>query len=130
MEDFFIAVGVARFASRILLGGYFLFQGLNGFFAWVPVPKPQPLLAQFLSSWASLPALMRGAKCLQILCGLLLLINQSTGLALIALGGLVFGITQLQWHLNQNRKLAAGIGLSYLVTLVLHLSEIWVLIKV
>jgi len=127
-QIFLVMLGVVRIGLRVVMGSFFVFQGINGFFHFIPIPEPSPRLAHFLSVFSSVPGFMKAVKFGQVLLGLCLVINFATALALVLLGIQVFGIFQLQWFLNQNRKLAIRIGVMYLVTVFVHLSDIWRLI--
>jgi hypothetical protein len=123
-EGFLVLLGILRVGFRLSLGIYFFFQGFNGLFSLIPIPPPKPSLAYFLKAFETGPYFLSSVKIGQILCGLCLLLNQSVGLALVLLGILVFGIVQLQWHLNENKKLAVFIGALYGITFFLHFKEI------
>jgi hypothetical protein len=128
MEEVWLVLGVLRFLSRIALGGFFLFQGVNAFWGWVKIPEPSPKLAHFLSVLTSIPYLMTLIKVSQILCGLFLIIGHAVGLSLFVLGIQIYGIFQLQRLFNHNTPFAIKLALFYLVTLFLHFREFWDLI--
>ena len=128
MDDIWVIIGALRYLTRLSLGGYFLFQGLNAFVGWVKIPTPHPALAQFLSVFSSVPGFMLAVKVGQIVSGIGLILGEAVGLCLLILGIHVFGIFQLQWHFNHNKRLALGLGFFYLVTVFLHIREVGALL--
>jgi len=128
MDIFWLMIGIVRVVTRVGLGAFFIFHGLNAFLNWVPIPEPRKELAHFLSVFFSVPTFMTAVKLGQIVAGAGLLLGVGIGVSLLALGVLVFGIVQLQCHLNDNKRLSIQIALFYLVTLILHFREIWFLI--
>jgi hypothetical protein len=87
---------IASVIARYLLGLIFLVFGLNGFLHFIPMPPPTGLAAQFGGAifashyWV----LIFG---LQVLGGLLLLLNRFVVLALVLLGPVIVNI--LFFHL-------------------------------
>lgn len=124
IEFMWTALGSLRLLSRMGLGAYFLFQGLNAWFKFRAIPAPQPALQSFLSEFAKVKGFMAGIKISQVIFGLSLLLGQQIGLSLLGLGVLITGISLLQWQLNQNPKFVVYLVSFYLVTLVLHGQEI------
>jgi len=110
---------VAVLIARILLGFIFVFFGLNGLHPFLPMPPPPPgLVGQFMgvffaSHWVYVIA------ALQVIGGLLVLINRYTVLGLTILGPIIFNI--LTFHILMDPK---GIGPGVLAT-VLWLFLAW-----
>jgi putative oxidoreductase len=96
---------VAVLIARILLGFMFVFFGLNGLYPFLPMPAPPPgLVGQFMgvffaSHWVYVIAV------LQVISGLLILLNRYTVLGLTILGPIIFNI--LTFHILMDPK---GIG--------------------
>ena len=73
--------------ARILLGLIFLVFGLNGFYTFIPVPEYHPFMALLVSS-----ELILFVKTIEVLAGLLLLLNRYVLAALVLLGPVVVNI--------------------------------------
>ena len=102
--------------SRFLLGFIFLVFGLNGFLHFIPMPPPSGVAGQFMGAlFVSKYLLVVSA--LQVISGVLLLINRYVPLALTILGPIIVNI--LLFHVLMN---PAGFGLALLV------SVLWVLV--
>jgi putative oxidoreductase len=88
---------IAALISRILLGLLFVFFGLNGLHPFLPQPPvPDGLVGQFMtvffaSHWVQVIA------SLQVISGLLLLLNRYPVLGLVLLGPILFNI--LTFHI-------------------------------
>jgi putative oxidoreductase len=84
-------VKIASVIARYLLGLIFLVFGLNGFLRFIPMPPPKGLAAQFGDAifashyWVVVFGL-------QVLGGLLLLLNRFVVLALVLLGPIIVNI--------------------------------------
>src|SRR2546428_14179581 len=82
---------IASLIARLLLGLIFLVFGLNGFLHFIPMPPPKGLAAQFGGAifvshyWVVIFGL-------QVIGGLLLLVNRFVPLALVLLGPVIFNI--------------------------------------
>ena len=82
---------IASLIARYLLGLIFLVFGLNGFLHFIPMPPPEGLAAQFGGAifashyWVVIFGL-------QVLGGLLLLLNRFVVLALVLLGPVIVNI--------------------------------------
>jgi putative oxidoreductase len=82
---------MASVIARYLLGLIFLVFGLNGFLRFIPMPPPKGLAAQFGDAifashyWVVVFGL-------QVLGGLLLLLNRFAVLALVLLGPIIVNI--------------------------------------
>ena len=77
--------------ARILLGLTFLVFGLNGFFQFIKLPSPSGVALQFMSALviSHESVVIMG---LQVLAGMLLLLNRFVPLALFVLGPIVLNI--------------------------------------
>jgi putative oxidoreductase len=82
---------IAALIARILLGIMFTVFGLNGFLNFIPQPPPAGMVATFLGVLftSHYSAFIFG---IQLLCGILLLINQFVPLALTLLGPIIANI--------------------------------------
>ena len=95
--------------SRFLLGLIFLVFGLNGFLHFIPMPPPSGVAGQFLGSMFVTKYLLF-VFAVQLIGGVLLLINRFVPLALTILGPIIVNI--LLFHSLMN---PAGLGLALLV---------------
>ena len=81
----------AALISRLLLGLVFLVFGLNGFLHFIPMPPPAGIAGQFFGAiFASHYFVVIFG--LQVIGGLLLLINRYVPLALVLLGPIIVNI--------------------------------------
>jgi putative oxidoreductase len=82
---------IASLIARLLLGLIFVVFGLNGFLHFIPMPPPKGLAAQFGGAifvshyWVVIFGL-------QVIGGLLLLVNRFVPLALVLLGPVIVNI--------------------------------------
>ena len=82
---------IVTLISRLLLGFIFLVFGLNGFLHFIHMPPPTGIAAQFFTAifiskyWVVIFAL-------QVLGGVLLLVNRYVPLALVILGPIIVNI--------------------------------------
>jgi len=82
---------IASLIARLLLGLIFVVFGLNGFLHFIPMPPPKGLAAQFGGAifashyWVVIFGL-------QVIGGLLLLVNRFVPLALVVLGPVIVNI--------------------------------------
>ena len=97
--------------SRFLLGFIFLVFGLNGFLHFIPMPPPSGVAGQFLGSMFVTKYLLF-VFAIQLIGGVLLLINRYVPLALTILGPIIVNI--LLFHSLMN---PAGLGLALFVTI-------------
>ena len=92
--------------ARYLLGLMFLVFGLNGFFRFIPLPPPaSPLARAFLMSLGASHYIMV-VSFLQLVCGVLLLLDRFVPLALTILAAIITNI--LLYHLTMDPKSLAG----------------------
>ena len=77
--------------ARLLLGVIFLVFGLNGFLHFIPMPPPAGLAGQFLGALFVSHYLVF-VFLLQVIPGVLLLINRYVPLALTLLGPIIVNI--------------------------------------
>jgi putative oxidoreductase len=97
--------------SRFLLGFIFLVFGLNGFLHFIPMPPPSGVAGQFLGSMFVTKYLLF-VFAIQLIGGVLLLINRYVPLALTMLAPIIVNI--LLFHVLMN---PAGLGLALLVAI-------------
>ena len=82
---------IVTLIARILLGLVFLIFGLNKFHAFIPAPVPPGLGGQFMGAlFVSHYLLVIGA--LEVICGILFLINRYIPLSLVLIGPVVVNI--------------------------------------
>lgn len=101
--------------ARILLGLIFLVFGLNGFLNFIPVPPMEGPSAQFLGALAATGYMFPLIKGIEVIVGILLLLNKKVPLALILLAPITVNIVLFHAILAP-----AGIILP-LIILVLHI---------
>jgi putative oxidoreductase len=82
---------IAALISRLLLGLIFLVFGLNGFLHFIPMPPPTGVAGQFFGAIfaSNYYVVIFG---IQVLGGLLLLINRFVPLTLVLLGPIIVNI--------------------------------------
>ena len=97
--------------SRFLLGFIFLVFGLNGFLHFIPMPPPSGVAGQFLGSMFVTKYLLF-VFAIQLIGGVLLLINRYVPIALTILGPIIVNI--LLFHVLMN---PADIALAVFVTI-------------
>jgi len=97
--------------NRSLLGFIFLVFGLNGFLHFIPMPPPSGVAGQFLGSMFVTKYLLF-VFAVQLIGGVLLLLNRYVPLALTILGPIIVNI--LLFHSLMS---PAGIGLAIFVAI-------------
>jgi putative oxidoreductase len=97
--------------SRFLLGFIFLVFGLNGFLHFIPMPPPSGVAGQFLGSMFVTKYLLF-VFAIQLIGGVLLLINRYVPIALAILAPIIVNI--LLFH---SLMKPAGLGLALLVAI-------------
>jgi putative oxidoreductase len=90
---------IAVIIARILLGAIFVFFGLNGFLQFIKAPLPPGLAGQFLTVlfqshyvWV--------VSAVQVIGGMLLMVNRYVPLALTILGAVIVNIILFHVLLN------------------------------
>jgi uncharacterized membrane protein YphA (DoxX/SURF4 family) len=78
--------------ARILLGGMFVFSGLNGFLQFAPMPPMPPAAGALLGAFASAGYLFPLIKGTELLAGILLLSGRFMPLALTILAPVLVNI--------------------------------------
>src|SRR5436309_5356365 len=103
---------IVTLIARLLLGLIFVVFGLNGFLNFLSMgPMPTGLAGQFIGA-LFLSHYYFVVAALQVVGGLLLLLNRFVPLALVLLGPVIVNI--ILYHLFLN---PAGIGLAIVVTI-------------
>ena len=82
---------IAALIARILLGLVFLVFGMNGFLSFIPGPMPSGLAGQFLGALTQSHYVFV-ISTLQVVGGVLLLVNRFVPLALTLLGPVIVNI--------------------------------------
>lgn len=109
---------IASLIARLLLGLIFLVFGLNGFLQFIHMPPPTGIAAQFFGAiFASHYYIVIFA--VQVLGGLLLLVNRFVPLALVILGPVIVNI-----FFFHTLMAPAGLPLAILVVI------LWVIVAV
>lgn len=102
---------IASLVARVLLGLMFLIFGLNGFLQFIPMgPMPTGLAGQFVGALAG-SHYLHVVSALQVVAGVLLLINRYPALALAVLAPIVVNIDLYHLLMNQG-----GLGLAIVTT--------------
>jgi putative oxidoreductase len=96
--------------SRFLLGFIFLIFGLNGFLHFIPMPPPSGVAGQFLGSMFVTKYLLF-VFAIQLIGGVLLLINRYVPMALTILGPIIVNILLFHGLMDPD-----GLGLALFVT--------------
>src|SRR5947209_17477796 len=86
-----IGMKILTNVSRFLLGFIFLVFGLNGFLHFIPMPPPSGVAPQFLGS-TFLTKYLLFVFGIQLVGGVLLLINRYVPIALTILGSIIVHI--------------------------------------
>ena len=102
--------------ARYLLGVIFLVFGLNGSFHFIPQPPPTGLALQFFIA-VSASHFMAAVFAVQLIGGVLLLLNRYVPLALVLLSAVIFNI--VVFHVTMA---PSGLPLALFVTV------LWVLV--
>ena len=97
--------------SQFLLGFIFLVFGLNGFLHFIPMPPPSGVAGQFLGSMFVTKYLLF-VFAIQLIGGVLLLINRYVPLALTIVGPIIVNILLFHGLMNPD-----GLGLALFVTI-------------
>jgi uncharacterized membrane protein YphA (DoxX/SURF4 family) len=82
---------IASLIARLLLGLIFLVFGLNGFLHFIPMPPPTGVALQFFMALIASPYWMVIFG-VQVIGGILLLVNRFVPLALVLLGPVIVNI--------------------------------------
>lgn len=80
-------------AARVVLGGIFFVNGLNGFLAFMPQPEMGPEAGAFMGALAETGYFFPLLKAVELTAGVLLLARQFVPLALLLLAPIVVNIT-------------------------------------
>ncbi len=102
---------IAATIARYLMGFIFTVFGLNGFLHFIPMGPVPPLAGQFFGVLIQ-SHYMAVVFALQLVCGVLLLVNRYVPLALTVLGAILFNI--LLFHIFMA---PSGLPLAAFVTL-------------
>jgi hypothetical protein len=97
--------------SQFLLGLIFFVFGLNGFLHFIPMPPPSGVAGQFLGSMFVAKYLLF-VFAIQLIGGVLLLINRYVPIALTILGPIIVNILLFHGLMNPD-----GLGLALFVTI-------------
>jgi putative oxidoreductase len=104
--------------ARYLLGLIFLVFGLNGFLHFIPQPPPTGLALQFFIA-VSTSHFMVAIFAVQVLGGVLLLLNRYVPLALVLLAAVIFNI--LVFHITMA---PSGLPMALFVTVLWLLAAV------
>ena len=108
-------------AIRWIFAGQMLFWGLNGYFDWIKIPPASETMTRFTEACIETKFIMSTVKLIEILGGILLLLNFTTALVLMAFAPILFVITGLQLlHNPKPGPVLATITLPYLLLVFFH----------
>jgi putative oxidoreductase len=108
-------VKIIGLVARVFLGLIFLVFGLNGFLHFLPLPHEEGLASQFMGA-LFLSHYLSVIYFLELMGGLLLLVNRLVPLALVVLGPIVVNIFFFHALMApQGMSLAVGTSLLFLV---------------
>ena len=88
---------IAALLARLLLGLIFLVFGLNGFLHFIKQPPPTGLALQYMTVMTA-SHIMSAAFLLQVIGGVLLLVNRFVPIGLVLLGPVIVNI--LLYHIT------------------------------
>ncbi|WKN45901.1 DoxX family membrane protein [Tunicatimonas pelagia] len=102
--------------ARLLLGIIFVVFGLNGFFNFIPVPELHPFMQMMVDS-----GFIYVVKALEVMGGLMLLINIRVPLALLIIGPIVINIVLYHAFFDPRNWLVSVVNLVlYVIILIAH----------
>lgn len=84
----------------LIWGAFWLFQGLNGIFHWVPVPFVSDKMNKAVEAFYQIPGFMTSVKLFQVLAGVLCLFPQLHIASWLLLAPILFGINLLHFNFN------------------------------
>lgn len=104
---------------RTIVGAYFLYWGLNGFFQWKAIPPNSSAFESFIGRLLQVPLLMTLVKGIEITAGLMLILGFWPELAWLALLPIVLVITTSHVLLNFRLgwRVALEVAVPYLILL-------------
>lgn len=91
--------------AEIFLGAYFLFFGLNGFFNWIKIPKPNARMFEFVLALDRASFILPVVKVIEIVGGGLLISGYAVNLAIFLLLPISLVIILSQLILNRPKGL-------------------------
>lgn len=91
---------------RILLGLEFLVFGINGFYTFIPVPEPHPFMEILIAS-----GFIYAVKGIEVVSGILLLVNRYVLLAVLILGPIVVNIALFHFLIDERNWPIAVVNL-------------------
>jgi putative oxidoreductase len=86
--------------ARIFLGAIFLVFGLNGFLQFIPMPTPPPEAYAFFGALMKTGYFFPVLKALEVILGVLLLLNILVPLSLTILAPIIFNIVTFHLFLD------------------------------
>jgi uncharacterized membrane protein YphA (DoxX/SURF4 family) len=112
---------IVTLIARLLLGLIFVVFGLNGFLNFIPMgPMPSGLAGQFLGALAQ-SHYFHFVAAIQIIGGVLLLVNRFVPLALLILGPVIVNILSYHVFLNPiGIALALFVAILWLIVFYYH----------
>lgn len=87
---------------QMLYGAFWLFNGLNGFFRWQPIPHISKEIDAVTEVFVKSEFLMLTVKIIELIVGLTFITNQFSFIGLLILTPVLYGICGL--HLKYNPK--------------------------
>jgi uncharacterized membrane protein YphA (DoxX/SURF4 family) len=96
---------IAVHSARVLLGGMFLFSGLNGLFHFAPLPPPPETARQLMDAFQASGYLFTFIKVTEVGVAALLLSNRFVPLALVVLAPVMLNIVAFHAFLEPPKTL-------------------------
>lgn len=87
-------------AARIIFGLAFVVFGLNGFFNFMPNPTPSQEMGALLGAFAKTGYFFPMIKAIELIAGILLLVNLIVPFAIILIAPILVGISTIHIFLN------------------------------
>lgn len=87
-------------AARIIFGLAFVIFGLNGFLSFMPNPTPSQEMGSLLGAFAKTGYFFPMIKAIELVSGILLLLNLLVPFAVILIVPILIGITSIHLFLN------------------------------
>ena len=105
---------------RLLLGLAWTIFGINYFFKFMPTPKPSPEALVLIGALAKSGVFMPFVKVIETICGILLLTNRFSVLALVLITPILVGIALINFFLNPGGILITTVLLALHIFMVVY----------
>lgn len=108
---------------QYFIGFFYFYHGLNGFFYFQKLPMPSDQMLKFVKNIEETKFILPTVKSIEIISGVLLLMNQAKYLAILLLVPIVFGITisQIMFNLQKGKRITVLTAIPFFIFLILIL---------